>query len=241
MNRSIVPGLAVVIVAALVGCGSGSESHATPAPSKTSPAPAPTTKSAKQSTAADRQLASGALLRLSDLPSGWTASDDSDESSDTPCEQIKTAKAQTSARSNAPDFGKGDNTQVSHTVYVYADEGAAGRNFVALTSQALRVCVGHQLGDAMKKGIGGEATVGKVATSQLGIDPVGEESAAAHITFPLSTQGVDVDINLDLVIVRQGRAISLLLLIDSFTEFDDDLRSQLTSTTAERLQTALAS
>jgi hypothetical protein len=228
MNRSIVPGL--VIVAAVVGCGSGSRT-----------APAPTTKSAKQSTAADRLVASGALLRLSDLPSGWTAGDDGDESSDTPCEEIKTAKAQTSARSNSPDFGKGDKTKVAHTVYVYADEGAARRNFVALTSQALRVCAGHQLGDAMKKGIGGEATVGKVATSQLGIDPAGEESAAAHITFPLSTPRVDADINLDLVIVRQGRAISLLLLMNAFTEFDDDLRSQLTSTAAERLQTALAS
>ena len=240
MNRSIVPSLAVLAVA-LGGCGSASESQSSPAPSKTSPDPAPTTKSAKQSTVADRQLASGALLRLADLPSGWTASDDTDESSDTPCEQIKTAKAQTSARSNAPHFNKGDDTQVSDTVYVYADEDVAKRNFVALASQALRVCVGHQLGDGMKKSVGGKATVGKAATSQLGIDAVGEQSAGAHITFPLSTQGIDIDVNLDLVIVRQGRGISLLLLIDSFTEFDNDLRSQLTSTAAKRLQTALAS
>jgi hypothetical protein len=241
MHRSI---LAALVLAAVVlaGCGgSSSEQQNTPEPSKTSSEPAPTTRSSKQSTAEDRQVASGSLLRLSDLPSGWTASDESNSSNEARCDEIKNAKAQTSARSNSPDFEKGDDLQVAHTVYVYPDESAAQRNFVALSSQALRVCVGRYLGHELRKQIGGDATVGEARTSQLNIDPVGEDSAASRFVVPISTKGIDLNLNVDFVVVRQARAISLMLLLGGYDAFDDGLRTQLVGTAATRLKTAVAS
>lgn len=125
-------------------------------------------------------------------------------------------------------------------MYVYADDAQASEHFTALTSQAARVCMGKSLGEGLAEEVEGKAEIGKVTTSQLAVDPVGEDSAAGRMTIPISDPdtGVGADVNIELIVVRQDRAISLVTLAESYSTFDDDLREELVSTSARRLKSS---
>ena len=134
-------------------------------------------------------------------------------------------------------FADDADMRTENTVYVYADEATAQEAFDGLTSGRTRQCIGEQLGKRMAAEAGLE--VGRVRTTRLAIDPLGDQFDAARLIFPVSSQDVDVDLIVDVVYVRVGRAANLLLFLNSNSPFDEQLRAGLTAATVRRLSGAL--
>jgi hypothetical protein len=83
--------------------------------------------------------------------------------------------------------------------------------------------------------------VSDVETSELRIDAVGDHGSAARITIPVSTQGVDTELDFDRVEVQVGCGVALLLLGSFASDFNDDLRERLGVSAVERLPVELVS
>lgn len=235
--------IALAGVAVVSGCG-GDENTQTvtvPATQGTPSTSAAPTTTASPSAADDKRAADGAVLQLSDLPSGWTAKDDEDDSTTTTskCAAVRDSRSQASARASSSDFQK-DNGEVSNTVYVYSDEGQARAAFSNLVSRDTRVCLGKEFRDVIDENVeDDDAKIQDASTSELNITPVGSESAAARITIPYKAI-LDSELNADLVFVRVGRAVSLVIAFDDGSTFDDDLRGELVGVAARRLDKQLA-
>lgn len=233
-------GLLAAATLALVGCGGSGDSRdnadkqvqksdaastGTPTPT---PSPSPTIDKA-----AERKLAEESTLKLEDFPSGWTEADSDDDSNTSGCDAVETAKTQTTARATAPSFSHGDSTQVQNSIYVFADEQTAAGQFEQLTLKETRSCYAKAVAKALATA--GGLKVGKVESSRLSMDPLGDDRDAGCITVPVTSQGVDVDVVVDMVFVRADRGMTITLFIDVFTPFDSDLRDQLTVTSVRRL------
>jgi hypothetical protein len=234
---------ALLLAGALAACGDSDEAEsgsgaetATPARTETANETATPTAEPTPDTTEDKRIAEESVLTLDDFPSGWTAADDT-SSSPAQCDAVKDAKAAASARANSPEFASGETTQVTNSVYMFADESAAEEAFSGLSSKDTRLCFGRTVSEGVADQ--GEVEVGDAKTAELSVDPLGDERSASRITLPLSAEGVDVDLVIDLVFVRIGRAVSLNLFVDTFTAFDEDLRGDLTASSVKRLTAEL--
>jgi hypothetical protein len=197
----------------------------------------------------DGAIATRALLRLKDMPSGWVAADDEDEDGDDgdgddedtdTCPAIKTAKAATTARDSAPDLSYNNETvQVQDTVYLFATEQEAETHMAAITGVGNRRCMSKALAKLLKD-VDDLELAGAVKSSELNVDDVGDETAAARLVIPLKSRGVALDATYDLVVSRVGRGFSATFFCAVMTSFDDDLRASLTRKGASRLKRALA-
>jgi hypothetical protein len=83
------------------------------------------------------------------------------------------------------------------------------------------------------------AEAGELETSRVSIEPLGDEREAARFTVPISSEGIEVDLVIDVVFVRVGRAIALLTVADAFNVFDEDLKAELTSKMVRSLSSAV--
>jgi hypothetical protein len=188
--------------------------------------------------AADRTTAQRAVLRLADLPGGWTASDPGSTRKPSACAGFRQARATVSARANSRDFVHAT-SQASHTVYVYADARRARSAYVKLTSATARRCVGAETKTKLEGG--GRVLLAPVRTSSLKIARIGDQSAVDRIAVDYRAAGGGVaTLTLDLVFVRERRALSLLALVDDVDTFDVELRTRLASIAGRRLRTLLA-
>lgn len=243
-RRTVGSSLVLLAVGLVVGCGSASDdsnpSAGAGAQSSTTSTSTPT--AARRNKATEQKIVDTAQLRLSDFPSGWQQSDDDSDSSDSPCDGIRKAKESTTAHGSGATYAHEDTTAATSAVYLYADENAAHTAFDQLTDRKTRVCIGKTFGEGIEKeakskgpGQSDSADVGDPTTGQLSIDPLGDERAAGRVTVPISARGINVDLILDLVFVRAGRGIGIMIYIDAFSPFDDDLRADLTGKVVRRL------
>lgn len=190
---------AIACMAALLGlitaaCGDGSGNSAdttTTTAATTTSRPAPTEAEAK-----------AAVLTTSDLPAGWEVDDSTDDGGDDddgPCpafdklDEVKpAAEAEASfARAETGPF-------VEHTVEIYADEATAER-VMQLADEAVRACNTFTQNDE---------DLGTMRGSfALGTNPnLGDQSLAAAMTA--TAEGVDI--NGEIVVMRDGRAVSVI-------------------------------
>jgi hypothetical protein len=186
---------------------------------------------------ADRAIAPRAVLRLADLPGGWTASPRGSSRSASACAGYRRARASVSARSNSRNFSH-VTSQASHTVYLYADVRRARAGFRELTSTASRRCVGAETKTKLESL---RSTLGAARTTRLRIGRIGDQSAMDRIAVDyLDSDGAMATLTLDLVFVRAGRGLSLLALVDEIGTFDARLRARLAGTAGRRLRRLLA-
>ena len=223
MLRSLI-GLALVVVA--IGCGGGDdepERAATP----TATASPTVTPAADDETAAEF-----AALKLADFPSGWTANENP-ENLESRCEDVETAKERTSARANSPRFNTGQTTLVQNAVYVFDDEPTAQEAFTLVAGAETQDCYSEAVTDVFAAQAGVES--GEPQIAPLEVAAVGDEHAAARVTLPIKAQGLEVNVTIDLVFVRAGRALSLNLFVNALAPFEAALRDRLTAATVGRL------
>jgi hypothetical protein len=237
MLRRVIALVVLALAASMTIASCGDSDDGGTAKKSTPSSAATQTPTATPDRSADRRIARDSTLKLEDFPSGWTEADD--ESGRARCEGIEEVKKATSARATSSRFGKGENTSVQNSIYIFGEEAAAEQAFTQLAAKDTRTCYAKRVTDALESA--GGLTVGEAESARLSLDPLGDQREAARVTVPVTSQGVDVDVIVDLIFVRVDRGISIGLFIDAFSPFDDDLRGQLTATSVRRLSDNVAS
>ena len=121
---------------------------------------------------------------------------------------------------------------------MFASEDAAQEGFGLLSSEDTRECIAEEFGKQLADET--DLDVGEVRAARLSIDPLGDEREAARLTVPVTSDGVDVDLVIDIRMIRVGRAADLMLFFNASSPFDEDLAAELTSSTVRRLSSVQA-
>ena len=86
--------------------------------------------------------------------------------------------------------------------------------------------------DALPEGV----TLGETTVGRLNVTPVGDETTALRVTVPMTLEGgLTIDVVVDLVLVRRGRALAGLSFQSTFTPFDIEDIDLYSGLAAERL------
>jgi len=246
--------VAAAAAAALIGAGGcgGSSSTTSSEPTASKPTQPPTTATEPAAPQVDKQadqrVADRSRLRLSDLPAGWTQSDQDSAGKAATCDSVKQVKGTTTARSESPQFDEEQSSYAASFTYLLADEAAAHNAYAALSSMDTRVCMGEKLGEGLKSlpeaksagpGKSAEIEVGTPTTAQLSAEPLGDERSAARITVPLKAEGLDINGYFDLTFTRTGRGVSMLYTASVLSPFSAGLRGRLHAKLTSRLEALL--
>lgn len=223
---------------------------------------APTTT--RPGTEQDAQLASGALLALTDFGEGWSEvpADSSDPFEELYDERdrrlsectgnaaanglmaanIGEAKAETGTFT-APDT---DST-VEHSVGLSPDVASATAGMTALENPSLPACLQDTFRWFVEKVVDDPpdpsdtlppgATVGDVSVARLNVAPAGDQTVALRIAMPIQIGALTVTQYFDLVFVRSGRALSQLQFGSVFEPSNMDVVNWMSAVAANKLAT----
>ena len=182
----------------------------------------------------DPPNASAGLLKLSDLPAGWTIAEDDgdsgDEDNDMDCgqETVETSDI------DSKDF-ENDVSQVSNSVAVYESVAEATADFALLRDDALLGCLRDYFVKFFAEPEDG-MTFADVAFERLPTaSKFGDEMEALRLSANLLFEGQTIPIIADLVFVRVGAKVVAYLFVDAGQAFDEALRNQLIDVTIKRL------
>jgi hypothetical protein len=221
LNRLIPLLFALAIVA---GCG-GSDKAPEESGHSTSNSAAPTTAVPKQNVTADRAAAEAAVLKLADMPSGWTSSPVEDDASDNLNKRladclgvtVSELNAKSPASVDSPDFSDPDDNQtVSNTVAFLGDVGAVTRRLDLLSGPKVPACFSEAVtseindriehpespADTLPKG----SKIGDATVAEMSFPNLGDRTVAYRVTVPITVSGLSIKLHLDTVAVGKGRA-----------------------------------
>ena len=251
----------VVAVAVLVaGCGGDSDDESS---STTEPAPGPTTTAVPTADprtpaqlAADRAEAEKAVLKLTDLPPGWTGEPDTD---DTPAE-VEAAQqrfatclgvdpaligggARAGARAESDDFEDDENHEVQNTVtMVFSRERAlqqleafrkpeASRCFEEFVDTAFQLSLRNPgPGQTAPPGL----SFGEARVEVLSVGGLNTDSVAYRARVPVTVRNQTLDALFDVVLALKGRAGITMFFIAIGEPLPAALETSLTNTVIDR-------
>lgn len=220
----------------------GSESAGTAAPDSTEPAD-PT-----QDVEADTAAAEAALLALSDFPVGWTEVPDDGESNPELNRQIAACGGydgdgliDTQAEARTGDFTNPDgDTIINQNIGIAATEEDAAAAMAGLANPDALPCVAEVYNTSFVDALNSEddldgVEVGEITVARLNVTPVGDDTQAIRVVVPLSADGFDVDLVVDLVLIRVGRSLSGLAAQSQFAPIDIEILDEYNALAASRL------
>ena len=228
----IVAALAVAGLAA-AGCGgsSGSSTGGSGGKSDSSLSDPRT----PQELAADRMLARRALLKLSDFPAGWQATphDDNDEGPDlekqlADCLDVPEALIVGSGDKDSvdsPDFESPDNAEVMSSVSLGPTAEDVQKVFEVMHNPNVPKCFGDAIDEVLSYSMSHDEdapkniTIGKVTLGELNLPGFAEDSVAFRTKVPMAANGIDTQIYLDFVFMRQDRGVTFLGFLSIFSPF----------------------
>jgi hypothetical protein len=228
--------LVLALAALLAGCGGDSDSP----PQASQPSTLTTARPAANAVA-DRRIADRALLRLSDFPTGWEAQDEDDDEDDAElsnCTALKRLRQTRSGTASSPSFAQGSSQQARHNVSLFATADDASSILEEITSSATRRCLAKEFAATIEDSAEDGSKPPDTSTGELRVAPVGAESRAYRITVEYSVSDLNVSAFIDVLAFRRGRGVSLFLLLDVLTPFDEDLGAQLASRADRALRDA---
>jgi hypothetical protein len=248
-----------LLTAACTSSGNGAVSTAASSASSTSSAPSASSSTSdprsQQQIDADRAAAQAAVLKLSDLPAGWTSHATTDSSGgDAVQAQLATClgvdssffKRSEKARVESDDFDDPDDTmEVSNTVAVTASTNNANFAMDVYSKAEVPSC----LGSAMDQAINQQATasgstlpagttIGKSQVAPESFPNVADRTTAYRVTVPVNSGSQSVNITIDYVIFVKGRTGSTLTLQGNGTVVPTSLATSLAQTVAGRMPTS---
>jgi hypothetical protein len=101
-------------------------------------------------------------------------------------------------------------------VYVARDKRVAMQLFAMYASAQYAKCVARAFTDAASLR-GTSTTYGRPRVGAIAVRRVGQEAVGYRITVPTTANGVTFDLRLDLIVIRRGRFVHVLLLGDTAT------------------------
>jgi hypothetical protein len=190
----------------------------------------------------DSRIARDAELRASDFPgSGWFSTPGPSSLGHSPCAGVNGAQAALSAGAISPQFTSKIANTAESTTYVYADSQAATHWFGQLTSRSTRACVVRTISQSVVASTRGEGvTVGPVRAHRLATPPIGDQRAGIRLSVRVSSGGIGLDADADLIFVQVGRGIVVFDFGGVGSPFGRGLESKLMGTAARRLARDLA-
>jgi hypothetical protein len=216
-------------VSLLVGCGSDEPNAASTGAPAQATAPAAGTTS-------DGETARAALVRLDDLPAGWTSTPQNGQARAT-CAAIQHLRAR--PRAVSPGFVQGDGGVV-HTVTIFPTAADADRIFTEVVGRANRRCIARSITEGGRMLVPADVKVGDAVASHLHVETPARRIEAIRYTLPLRRGAARARFFEDYVTARVGRGISILWLRSRFVRPDDSLRARLTTRTVARLRATLS-
>jgi hypothetical protein len=248
MKNFSIPLIAATLAFTFTGCGgsSGDANSKKPSDAQTSSSP-----TANPSNAADQAIAEDSVLVLSDFPSGWEGKvSDSDDEDATDRRIAKCAgfDYETYYKSNSgdaesKDFTSSDDETISNEVTLQADETHAASSFDIASGDKFRECFEKEAQRYIEKAAKDEGEkdfkIGKATINELSFDSFGDESVAYRLTIPVSGQGMDVDIYTDYIVIRVGRAETVVVAQSTFSPFDVDELTKYARVATDRLTARL--
>jgi hypothetical protein len=189
----------------------------------------------------DSRIARDAELRPSDFPRGWVSTPGPTTLGHSPCPSVNGAQAAVSAAAISPEFFARDARTAESTTYLYGDTKEATRWFGQLTSRRTRNCVVRTISQSATATARSEgATAGPVRARRLATPPIGDETAGTRLSIRISSGGIGLDADADLIFVRVGRSIVVFDFGGVGSPFGRGLESKLMGTVALRLARDLA-
>jgi hypothetical protein len=234
-----------VMFLAAAGCGGGS-----------SVVTAPNTP---EQLAADKALAKQAVLRLGDLPAGYTASPHTDSGGDLPpavereflaCSHLPKRfiddKAGDQPNADAPDFkqgnlaGGGATTEIQSSVEIDRSSKNISEPLAYLAGKKVAKCFEPFFRAAIAQAAKDAPGMSILALTVKGIpaDSIGDQRAAFQGRVTIAVSGISVDVYFDLYFVRKGRAVLTLLGLGTRAPVSRSLEYSLLRTVVSRLKGA---
>ncbi len=208
---------AVVVVAA---CGDNTTSS--------SPATTVDPRSPTQ-VAADKATADAAVLKLADLPSGWTAQPNSDDSSSSAEQRSAEAEFADCAgvdpsvigagrssptRAKSDQFSDSGNHQVESSATVVATREGAKDQLTSVRKPTVPACLAKFVNRAIRSSIENpkpgqppptNVTFGDAKVENLDLPGLHATSVGYRATVPVHAGDRELDVNLDIVLALNGR------------------------------------
>jgi hypothetical protein len=229
--------ITAVLIATLVfaSCGGSEQAESTEA------ADAPT-----QDIEADTAAAQAALLTLSDFPEGWSelpAVDDSDNDESSrrlaECAGLdRDGMLDSPASAETGDFNDPEeNLEVNQTVGLEATEQDAIDLMTGFAAPDLLTCVSAVYNDTVVDALDvpDDVEIGEITVARLNVIPAGDDVQASRVVIPFTTQGLEIDVIADLVLVRVGRSLSGLFFGSQFVPIPIETLDEYTALAASRL------
>jgi hypothetical protein len=205
-TRNWVAAISIGFVLGLGACGGSS--------SKTAGSTASTVTVGSQNVAADRAAAKAAALKLSDLPSGWTARarsnldvDESIVSELTNCLGVPASPLPRAVYAS-PEFLKSYSSgyRMTNTV-IYWPRGTDQTSFgILLSSRRTPECLSTGFTALLRKHPVAGVTVGTIAVSPLSLPQFGDKSVVYEFQIPITDNGREATAYLDGMYSIKGRA-----------------------------------
>ena len=248
--RLLVAAVAVAVVAA--GCGGDSGEKT----SSTTVASAPTDPRGRGQLNTDRAAAENAVLRLSDLPSGWTGEADTDDSvPEVDAARVRFAdclgldrgligaRARAGASASSDDFEDGTNLQVQNRVTVLPTPERAREQLAALKQPSAGGCFETFVNAAIELVVGNPGpgrtsppgvSFGRAQVEGGSLAGLHADSVAYRAKLPVTKESQTVDALFDVVLAVKGRAAISMFFIGIGRAFPADLEASLTNAVIDR-------
>jgi hypothetical protein len=204
---------------------------------------------ASQQRATDRSPSRAAakhqLLRLSDFPKGWreTAQTSSTNRATSSTSQLKkvakcegvSASGMGKSASATAVFRKSKSFEfVFESVAVFPSPASAAKAYGIFASPDARRCVGPALAKAIASGTGSVAAK-SITTTRLAFPKEGSATTALGLRVPVTSTGHKIEMEADVVVIRGGKSLALLLPLSMAKGFPMSLARSLGSKAASRL------
>lgn len=201
---------------------------------------------------ADEAIAEMALLTLDDLPAGWEAVPAEDDEDDDElvadlarCLEVDEAELDPdNPTATSPTFTSSNDEAVSAEVSLTPSSGDASRALEILQGDAAPGCYAEALKAEMERNlvVGDDVPenveVGEPTFNRISFESLGDESVAFRTTIPVSVEAFDVELYIDFVLVRVGRAGIQTTFQSQVSPFDTDEAARLTQIVVDRVSAA---
>jgi hypothetical protein len=212
--------LLLVVLPSTAGCGSSNSPDTNKPQTRINPQ--------------DKAKAEQIIFHLSDFPAGWRAETTKDTSGTPKCFKLKFNDLTVTGKADSKDFVHGDVTRATSADSIYLNVQQAHAAFKRAASDRLAKC----FSDYLQSQSTSDVKITGTSFGKLRFPQLGDESGAYQIAIELKTQGLTPTAYVDLVFIRQARALALLAFIDAFSPFDEQLKEQLARTVAGRMRSA---
>jgi hypothetical protein len=185
----------------------------------------------------DTAIARRAVLRLTDLPRGWTRERGRGGSGGSMC-RLSRARAAARGAANSGSFTRRRRQDAESAVYVYRDVATARREFGRLTDRGARRC--YQAGE--RAAVAGTPHVKFLASvvQPAPMAPLGDQRADVRVKVVYTDGGVPSGAVFDLEFVRAGRGVVVTFYSRLFQPLAAEARRNATGAEVRRLSDFLA-